>query len=410
MTSVLPGLRSRPPAAPAPRSLVLVASAGGAVAALSTLVVALAVGVVGWFVTDAGAHGRPSGALRVGALGWLTGHGSGVDVQGTPVTMVPLGITLVCAVVCWRLGLRTGETLAPHGPDARAIAAGERDLVVPTAVGLFAAAYVVAALLVAVLASGPGDGVSLAGVLTWSLLLAGGVGGAGVAVGSGRAAVWADLVPVDVRDGLAAAVALVLAWTVVAGLLAATGLALGLSDAASTLSRLETGPGTAVLVVGLALLLVPNMVVMAGAYGLGPGFALGTGTVVAPSAVALGPVPVFPLVAATPAAPVPGWLATALLLAPFVLAAVVVALVQRVRPTTRLEVGAVRGGAAGVLAGLALGVVARLAGGAVGPGRMAEVGPFAGDVTVHAVVAFATGGLVGGLLMTLLQRRRLPAA
>jgi hypothetical protein len=46
-----------------------------------------------------------------------------------------------------------------------------------------------------------------------------------------------------------------------------------------------------------------------------------------------------------------------------------------------------------------------IAGGAVGPGRMAEVGPAAGQVLVHAVVAFGGGGLVGGLLATWRQRR-----
>src|SRR5512143_89579 len=49
------------------RPLVLLATLGGAVAAGSTLLVCLAVGVVGWFVTDAGAHGAPRDGLRAGA-------------------------------------------------------------------------------------------------------------------------------------------------------------------------------------------------------------------------------------------------------------------------------------------------------------------------------------------------------
>ena len=64
---------------------MLLATLGGAVAAAaSTLVVCLAVGVVGWFLTDAGAHGAPRDGLRVGALGWLIAHGSGVRVEGVP--------------------------------------------------------------------------------------------------------------------------------------------------------------------------------------------------------------------------------------------------------------------------------------------------------------------------------------
>ena len=46
-----------------------------------------------------------------------------------------------------------------------------------------------------------------------------------------------------------------------------------------------------------------------------------------------------------------------------------------------------------------------LAGGAVGPGRMADVGPFAFDVLLHAVTAFGIGGLLGALAMTWWQNR-----
>ena len=63
----------------------------------ATLLICLAAGVVGWFLADAGAHGTPRDGLRVGALGWLLAHGSGVRVDGVAVTVVPLGLTLLCA-------------------------------------------------------------------------------------------------------------------------------------------------------------------------------------------------------------------------------------------------------------------------------------------------------------------------
>ena len=37
------------------------------------------------FAADAGAHGVPRDGMRIGALAWLMGHGSGVTVQGAPV-------------------------------------------------------------------------------------------------------------------------------------------------------------------------------------------------------------------------------------------------------------------------------------------------------------------------------------
>src|SRR5690606_19947492 len=102
--------------------LVAVAALGGAAAAAGPLVVCLGVGVVGWFLADGGAHGTPSDGLRVGALGWLTGHGSGVHVGGAALTAVPLGLTLLVAWVVWRTGLRVGAAVSGHGPDADALA------------------------------------------------------------------------------------------------------------------------------------------------------------------------------------------------------------------------------------------------------------------------------------------------
>ena len=69
---------------------------------VTTLVVCLAGGMAGWFLTDGGAHGQPRDGLRVGALAWLMGHGSGVRVDAVAVTAVPLGVTLLCAWATWR--------------------------------------------------------------------------------------------------------------------------------------------------------------------------------------------------------------------------------------------------------------------------------------------------------------------
>ncbi len=173
----------------------------------------------------------------------------------------------------------------------------------------------------------------------------------------------------------------------------------------NVLSRLHTDTGDAVLFSLLVLTLVPNAVIFAGAYLLGPGFAVGTGTLVSPTVVAVGPVPMFPLLAALPDnGPTPAW-TPALLALPVVLAALAVARSQRTHPTTAWDQGALRGLVAGVLAAVLFGVLAAIAGGAVGPGRMAEVGPAAGQVLVHAVVALGGGGLLGGLLATWRQRR-----
>src|SRR6478752_491839 len=147
MTSLLPAPRRTRPTGEARadaahrRPLVLLATLAGVVAAGSTLLVCLAAGVVGWFLTDAGAHGAPRDGLRVGALGWLMAHGSGIRVEGVAVTLVPLGITALVAWTIWRLGHRVGDSISGHGPDAHRIADGERDWTVLTATAAFTGGY-----------------------------------------------------------------------------------------------------------------------------------------------------------------------------------------------------------------------------------------------------------------------------
>src|SRR3954471_10195626 len=159
MTSLLPGHTSSPAGAATDprhrRPLVLVATLGGAAAAGATLLVCLAVGVVGWFLADAGAHGTPRGGLRAGALGWLLAHGSGIHVDGAAVTVVPLGLTALAAWAVWRVAHRVGDSVSGHGPDADRIADGERDWTVALATAAFSAGYLVVALVTCRMAGTP---------------------------------------------------------------------------------------------------------------------------------------------------------------------------------------------------------------------------------------------------------------
>jgi hypothetical protein len=387
------------------RPLALVAALGGIAAAASTLVVCMAVGVVGWFLTDAGAHGTPTGALRVGALGWLAGHGAGVVVEGVRLTAVPLGLTMIFAWATWRFGVKVGETVAEHGPDHHGLADGERDWTVPAATGLFTTGYVATALVVAAVAGTAGTAPSDSRLVLWSLLLCVLAGGSGIAVGSGRAAVWMAQLPPVARSTVATVRTLLLLWFGVSALAFAIAFVADGDTALNVMSQLHLGAGPAVLYVGLMLLVLPNATLFSSSYLLGPGFTVGTHTLVTPTAVTLGPVPMFPLLAALPDdGPTPAWTPYLLALGPLV-AAVAVVLVQRRQPTLRWDHGAVRGLAAGVLGAFVVGILAGLAGGAVGPGRMAHVGPLAFDTLVHAVPAFGIGGLLAGTAMTWWQRR-----
>lgn len=386
------------------RPLVPTATIGGAIAAGGPLLVALALAVVGWFLTDAGGVGSPSGSLRVGSLVWLAAHGSGVTVEGVRLTAVPLGVTLLCAWSAWRVGHRVGESVSAHGPDADRIADGERDWTVHLSALLFTIGYVVVAVLVTAITTTPDTQPSTGRVVLWSVLVAGGAGTPAIARGSGRAAIWLPTLPASVRVGATLARRVLLAWFGLSGAVLLLAFGLDFSTAANIVEQLHADAGDAAMLTLFSVLVVPNALLFSSAYLLGPGFAVGAGTIVSPAEVTLGPLPMFPLLAALPDdGPTPGW-SMLLLGSPVLVAAVVAALAQRSRPV-RWDQAALRGCGGGLVAGLALGLLTLVAGGAVGPGRMREVGPHAFDVFLHAVTAFGTGGLLGALAMVGWQQR-----
>jgi hypothetical protein len=172
------------------------------------------------------------------------------------------------------------------------------------------------------------------------------------------------------------------------------------------MSQLHTSPGAAALLIGLCVLVTPNATLFSGSYLLGPGFAVGTHTIVTPTAVVLGPLPMFPLLAALPdAGPTPGWTVALLGLPPLVAAVAVYRTLDRY-PTSRWDEAALRGAGAGLVCAVGFAVLAALSGGAVGPGRMAHVGPFVFQVLLHGIATFGIGGLLGALAATVRQRRR----
>jgi hypothetical protein len=400
MTDLLTAVSQRlaPPrtrdGAPTRRPLWLAAAVAGVVTPLAVLLGCMALGLVGWFASEAGAHGDTRDAIRVGADAWLLGHGAHLELVGATITVVPLGLTVFCLYVAFRLGRWAVATSAPE--DLRGIA---------LAGVVLAGLYGVTALLTAVLASlrtaeiGPGRAF---------------VGGLVVGLAGGGAGMLADgrlrrrvegRVPATVRCVLAGALSAALLMVAAGAVLAVVALLADLGQAANVLARLHSDPAGGALYTLVVAGVAPNTALLGAAYLLGPGFAVGTGTIVSPALVVLGPVPAFPLLAALPpSGPGPAW-ATGLIAVPVLLGALAAALAVRRHPDPGYETGAGRGLAAGVLGGVLLAVAVHLAGGAVGPGRMADVGaPFL-DTLLKATVALGGGGLVGGLLATWRLRR-----
>ncbi|QBX56213.1 hypothetical protein EXE58_12525 [Nocardioides seonyuensis] len=406
MTSLLVRPTSPDAASTRPRPLVLVATLGGLVAALGPLVVLLAVGVVGWFVSDAGAHGEPSDGMRVGALAWLAAHGSGFSVMGARVDLVPLGLTALSAWSVWRVAHRVGDEVSGHGPDAHRLSDGERDLTVPTSVVLFFAGYAVVAVVVAALASGSDTTPSVPRVLAWSLGMTLALAAPAIAIGSGRAAIWTAMLPRGVRAAAVVTMSVLTALAVVSAGIFLVALGAGSGDAATMFSRLHTSPSEAGLYALVNAAYLPNASVFAGSWLLGPGFAIGGGTMVSPTVVVLGPLPLVPILAALPAAGTPaGWVSSLVFLPPLLAAFAAFRALRRRGTALRWDEAALAGCGGGILAGALFALLASVAGGAVGPGRMRHVGPFVPEVLVHAVAACGIGGLVGALVWVWWQRR-----
>lgn len=387
------------------RPALVLGAAVGVVTALLPVLLCGSLALAGWYLSDAGGHGTAGDAMGIGAIAWLVGHGAGFSVGGASVTVLPLALTLGLAWWTWRAGVRLGELVWAHGPDAHRIGDGERDWTVLQAVAGLVAGYLATLLVVSNLVSGasydPRLGSALTGALTLSLL----VGGPAVAVGSGRAAVWAAGISPVARHGFAAARRILLWYVVAATAFFLLAMGMGLSEAGFMVSQLGLSPSEAFQYALLNLAFLPNAVLFTSAFLLGPGFAAGTATVVSPSAVVLGPLPLLGLFAALPAPGVPPAWWTLTIGVPVLLAAWAAGRHQWERPTLRWDHGALRACAGGLLAATALTVLTSLSGGSAGPGRMAQLGPFTTDVLLHAWVALGLGALAGGLLMTWWQRR-----
>jgi len=382
-----------------PRPLALTSAVAGLGASLGVLAACWVVGLIGWFASDEGTHGDTKDALRVGTDGWLLGHGANLHLAAggvtTTITAMPLGLTLLCLYAAHRLGAWAVRTSAVD--DLRGLLLGGV---------VMAGVYGLVALVSSVLAATPVAEPSLLGAFAGGFLVAAAGGGSGM-LRAGRSSVdWASRVPEAVRAVAFGALATVLLLTAAGALLLTVAMALDFGTAANVLSRLHVDTAGGLLYTVVVAAVAPNAVLLTGSYLLGPGFAVGTGTLVSPGAVVLGPVPAFPLLAALPAPGTPpGWLA-GLVAAPVLAAVAAVVLVQRRYPTFGWESGAVRGLLSGLTAGVLTTALVGLAGGAVGPGRMSDVGAGLLDVVVSATVAMGVGGLVSGVAATWWTRRR----
>jgi hypothetical protein len=366
--------------------------------ALLPPVVCYAVAVVLAGVVAALASGTTPGgepglgqALAVGVPLWLVAHLVPLQVTGAPLGVLPLAPALVLAVLIAGVARGAVRRLGAGG-QGRA-AGGHHGVLVPvvaTAAAAHAVIGVLAAALLtpeAVVDASPALAAVVCGLLAGLAALAGSAGPCGVAVLPRRLPAWA-------RHGLhGAALAATGLLTAGAGLLLAGLIADGTAvHAVFADVAPEAGSGAGLALVCVAYL--PNAVVAAASWLLGPGVSVGLASAT-PMGITSGLLPPVPLAALLPQSPPPSWAGLAFA----VPLAVGSAVGWRLAPTARDAATRVRAMAtAAVGAAVLLGLAAALSGGRLG------AGPF-DPVTIPALpVALAVLGwvLVPGLVVALL--------
>ncbi|MEU7579554.1 DUF6350 family protein [Streptomyces sp. NPDC041068] len=376
----------------------------------------------------------PGGALHVAAGLWLLAHGTELirtdTLSGAPA---PVGVTplLLVALPAWLLHRAARDAAAPEG----------RGHSVRTAWCGVVTGYLLCGAAAALYAAGGELRPDWVGAAVHVPLLAVGAAGFGVWTAHGRprgplpgflrrtlTALPGGARALFVRGFFVRRRALAVARAGAAGtavlvgggaLLVAVSLVLHAGAAQASFAQVTDVWSGRLAVLLLALALVPNAAVWGAAYGLGPGFALGTATVAGPLAVDAGPLlPPFPLFAAVPPAG-PGsplsWAAGAvpvvagLVVAWCAVQAAAPAFGERDEAWSRGRTAAGVAGAA-VLCGAAMAGLAALAGGPMGVAVLADFGPVWWQVGAAAVAWVALVGVPAALGLRAWRLREPPGA
>ncbi|HVU72767.1 MAG TPA: DUF6350 family protein, partial [Mycobacteriales bacterium] len=367
--------------------------AAAAGAALASLVAVEVIAVLAWAVDRHGASSAAQ-ATRIGIAIWLTGLHARVHVGAAVVGIAPLGLTLLIGVLIARAAAAVTRNRAA---DRTAVTFAPIELMrVTLAVAVpFGVICAFAAGLSATPKLHPSTPTALLGGLV--------LGGISAAWGARRALgpLDADL-PDGLRSSVRAGGVALLALTAVSAATAMLAFANHGPQIVHVQRALAAGIVGGVALTVLQLTLVPNIVVAALSWWVGPGFVVGSGSTVSPSHVRVGQLPALPMLAALPGPHPPGLIVVAVP----VLCGAIAGMVAR-RGAVSLLGTCGRALGAGACAGLLAGLLAAAAGGPAGPGRMLTVGPCAWQVGLLLAAEIAGGALLTVLAAAFVNREPL---
>jgi hypothetical protein len=343
----------------------------------------------------------PAGGLGVGesvavaARLWLLAQGGELDLGSGPIVLAPLLLTL---------GIAWGLSQAGRGFVRLGDVDTWRQAMQGSAV--IVAVHVAVGVGLALTFDAPDARVGLLRTTLGAVVLAAFSVGWGVGRESGLLDDVLDALPGAVRPLLRGVLAGLLAALAACSVVVAIALA---SDAAgyAALNRSLGGAAAGALgLLALGVLLLPNAAAAVLGLAAGPGFFVGTGTLVSVHGVTLSSVPALPLLAALPDTQAVPLIAFVSQVVPGVAGLVAGATVGR-RFTER-DGGSVVAGLTGLLAGVLLGVVSGvvvwIAGGSLGDGNLSEVGA---PVLATAIAVAAQSGITAAVAAAVARWRSL---
>jgi hypothetical protein len=364
VVSLLARLPRRDGAAPSTLPLVWLAVAAAVAVDLAGLGALGSVLVVVQTLDPEGGLGTGASLALAGRL-WLLAQGGELDIGAGPVVLAPL---LLTAAIVWGLS-RAGRVLA-RLHDLAALRAAAR------AGALVVAVHVLLTSVLALARDAPAARVGWFRTVAGAAVLGTVAVGWGVARESGLLDAGLDRLPGAPRPLLRGVLAGLLTALSLCTAVVAVALASDARGYATLSGSLGGAAAGALGLLCLGLLLLPNAAAAVLGLAAGPGFSIGSGTLVSVHGVTLGAVPALPLLAALPDTQAVPLIAFASQAVPAIAGLVAGRTIGRWFGDD--DGGSVVAGLTGLLAGVLLGVVSGVvvwvAGGSLGDGGLTQVG------------------------------------
>ncbi|MDN3357129.1 DUF6350 family protein [Actinomadura sp. DC4] len=363
--------------------------------------------LIGWIAAPRTALGTGlPGVFRTAVNFWLVSHHAGFSVPHGRVGLLPLGLIVLPGALLFRGGGWITRTGRVRGRYRIGVVHAALALAVPYAVLAFLLALIARSTVVS-----PSPWQALLACFLLALI-AGGLGAARTLVASTtKGSPWVAMLMILPHRARSVAAGVTGATAVLIGsglLIFLVSLLFHISDMTNIYGVLSPGVVGGILLSIVALAYLPNAAIWAVSYAVGPGFAVGAGTSVAPSGVFVGMIPSFPPFAALPA-PGPAPLVSLLaLVVPFAAGVAGGVLTIRALPSAVSEAAPLWGFVCGVLTGGVVAFLAALSGGPVGGARMAVMGPSAWQTGLMAVLEVGVSAAIAAWAANWRLLRRMP--